>query len=163
MKSALKWIGYILLSLIVTAIVVVAILLNSTKVIEWAANQYAPQYGFGYEKISGGLLTGLDVDGVTFKSDQLLDKLKIRWNPTTLLYKEVSVARLSATKLDVDTIKKVVEAFASDDPSVDQNSTFVLPVSIELDNLHLSAKPFVYGGVKFNGLGLDGRRLFSKK
>ncbi len=66
--------------LIVLSIVVVLFLLNSTKTIEWVADTYAPQYGFAYKKISGGLLTGLEVEELTFKNATLLDTLKLGSN-----------------------------------------------------------------------------------
>ncbi len=160
MKKFFKWIGYIFLSLFVIVVATVLFLLNSTKTIEWAADKYAPQYGFGYKKISGGLLTGLEVEELTFEDDILLDQFKIGWNPVPLLHKKVSVTHLSATQLNVDTIQKVIKAFASDKPKKEDNSTFELPVSIGLSDLHLSVKPFTETGVGFEKVTLDAKKLF---
>ncbi len=159
MKKVFKWIGYLLLSLIVIVIAAVLFLVNSTKTIEWAADKYAPQYGFGYKKISGGLLSGLEVEDLTFKSDTLLDKFKIRWNPAPLLHKKVSVTQLKATGLDVENIKKVIAAFSSDKPKKENNSTFVLPVSIGVGTLHATVKPFDESGVAINDVSLDGKDI----
>ncbi len=162
MKRLFKWIDYFflsLISLIVIVVVAVLFLLNSTKTIEWAADRYAPQYGFGYKKISGGLLSGLEIEELTFEEDMLLDRFKIGWNPAPLLHQKVSVTHLSATQLNVETIQKVIKAFSSDTPKKEDNGTFELPVSIGLNDLHLSVKPFAESGVGFEKVTLDGKKL----
>jgi len=159
LKKFFKWFGYLLLGLIVIIIASVLFLLNSTKTIEWAADKYAPQYGFGYKQISGGLLSGLKIDGLTFKDDKVLDRFTIGWNPAPLLHKKVSVTHLSATELDIDTIQKIVKAFSSDKPKKEDNSTFVMPVSIGLGELHLTVKPFDESGVHFREISVNGSDL----
>ncbi|MEA3419535.1 MAG: translocation/assembly module TamB domain-containing protein [Campylobacterota bacterium] len=159
MKRVFKWIGYVLLTLIIVTVTTLLFLLNSTKTIQWAADIYAPQYGFSYKQISGGLLTGLEVDGLTFKDDKLLDSLKVGWNPAALLYKKVSITHLDASGLDVETITKVVEAFIPAEPKEDDNGSFVLPVSIGMGELHLTVKPFEAKGIAFKSIALDGKDL----
>ena len=160
MKTLFKWIGYLLLGLIVTTVAAVLFLVNSTQAIEWAADKYAPQYGFGYQKISGGLLSGLEIDGLTFEDDTLLERFEIGWNPASLLHKKVSVTHLNVEQLNVETIQKIIEAFSSDKPPKDDNSTFVLPVSIGLGELHLTLKPFEESGVSIEKATLEGKNLF---
>jgi len=159
LKKVFKWISYFLLSLIVIVVAAVLFLLNSTKTIEWAADKYAPQYGFGYKQISGGLLSGLEVEDLTFKGDKLLDQFKIGWNPAPLLHKKVSVTHLEATGLDVENIKKVAAAFSSDKPKEEDNSTFVLPVSIGVGELHVTVKPFDESGIAIKDVSLDGKDI----
>ncbi|HEC45798.1 MAG TPA: hypothetical protein ENI25_03155, partial [Epsilonproteobacteria bacterium] len=107
----MSWIRYALLTLIVLTVTTVLFLLNSTKTIQWAADTYAPQYGFAYKQISGDLLTGLEVEVLTFKDDKLLDSLKVGWNPVSILYNKISLTHLDVNGLDVENIKKVVDTF----------------------------------------------------
>lgn len=133
-------------------------ILNSTQTIQWAADRYAPQYGFGYKKISGGLLTGLEVEALTFKDDKLLDSLKVGWNPASLLYSRISLTHLEASGLNVEHIKKVAEAFVPTE-SKEDNSSFVLPVSIAVGELKLNVDPFEESGIGFRDISLEGKGL----
>ncbi|MEA3418417.1 MAG: translocation/assembly module TamB domain-containing protein [Campylobacterota bacterium] len=159
MKKIFKWIGYLLLTLIVLVVATVLFLLNSTQTIQWAAEKYAPQYGFGYKQISGGLLSGLEVEELTFQDDKLLDRFKVGWNPAPLLHKKVSITHLEATGLDVENIKKVAAAFTSDEPKEESNTTFVLPVSVGLGELHVTVNPFEESGVKIRSVAVDGEDI----
>jgi hypothetical protein len=159
LKKVLKWIGYTLLSFIVLTVTTVLFLLNSTKTIQWAADTYAPQYGFAYKQISGGLLTGLEVEELTFKDDRLLDSLKVGWNPASILYNKVSLTHLEASGLNVENIKKVVEAFVPTEPQEEDTSTFVLPVSIGVGELHVTVDPFEESGIGFKDILLDGKDI----
>lgn len=66
-------IGYLLFAFIILTISTVLFLLNSTKVLQWTAERYAPIYHLGYTEISGTLLRGFEVEGLTFKDEILLD------------------------------------------------------------------------------------------
>jgi len=158
LKRILKWIGYTLLTLIILTVTTVLFLLNSTKTIQWVADTYAPQYGFAYKQISGGLLTGLEVKELTFKDETLLDSLKIEWNPAAILYNKVSITYFEASGLNIKNIKKVVETFTSIEPK-EARSTFILSSSIEVGELHLAVNPFEESGIGFKDISLDGKGI----
>ena len=159
MKNIFKWTINTILTLIAIAIVVVLFVLNSTQTIKWAADRYAPQYGFSYSNISGGLLTGLEVKELSYKSDKLFDSFKIRWNPASLFYDRVSVTNLEATDINIDNIEKVLSSFGSDENrSKDaDSSSFVLPVSIGISQIHANISPLHKMGVDIKSLSLDGK------
>ncbi|RLA70711.1 MAG: hypothetical protein DRG09_02410, partial [Epsilonproteobacteria bacterium] len=159
MKIVWDRIWYTLLMLIALSVIVVFFLLNSTKTIEWVANTYAPQYGFGYKKISGGLLTGLEVEALTFKNATLVDSLKLGWNPASLLYNKISITHLHANGLNVEKIKKVVDTFASTDEKKEDNSTLILPVTIGLGEFNVTVKPFDESGIGFQHIALAGEGI----
>ena len=159
MTRVVKWIKYVLLTLIILTITTILFLLNSTKTIQWAADTYAPKYGFGYKQISGGLLTGLEVEELTFKNDKLLDSLKVSWNPASLLYNRVSLTHLEASGLDVKNITKTVETFVPEKLKEEDSRPFVLPVSIGVGELHLTVKPFDEIGIGFKDISLDGEDI----
>ena len=159
LNKLLSWIRYALLTLIVLTVTTVLFLLNSTKTIQWAADTYAPQYGFAYKQISGDLLTGLEVEVLTFKDDKLLDSLKVGWNPVSILYNKISLTHLDVNGLDVENIKKVVDTFTPDEAQEEDTSAFVLPVSIGVGKLHVTVDPFEEGGIGFKDILLDGKGI----
>ncbi|PHS36768.1 MAG: hypothetical protein COB07_12110 [Sulfurovum sp.] len=152
------WIRYVLLSLIILTLATLLFLLNSTQTIQWVADKYAPQYGFGYKKISGGLLSGLEVEALTFHDDQLLENLKVGWNPVSILYNRISLTHLEASGLNVEGIKKVVEAFVPSEPQEDDNS-FVFSGSIGVGELKLSVEPFEKNSIGFKDILLQGEDI----
>jgi len=161
LKNIFKWVINTILTLIAIAIVSILFILNSTQTIKWVADRYAPQYGFGYSSISGGLLTGLEVRELSYKNDKLLDSFKIRWNPASLLYDRVSITNLEATAIEVDSIEKMVSSFSSNEekPKEESNSTFVMPVSINVGKLHMTLAPLQRVGVDIKSLSLDGKNI----
>ncbi|MGB5507048.1 MAG: translocation/assembly module TamB domain-containing protein, partial [Sulfurovum sp.] len=138
---------------------IILFLLNSTKTIQWAADTYAPQYGFGYKKISGGLLTGIEVEALTFKDDLLLDNLKVGWNPAAILYKKISITHLETKGLNVANIKKPIEAFIPAESKEKNTRAIVLPVTIGVGELYLSVKPFDESGIGFKNISLEGEDI----
>ncbi|NOR55107.1 MAG: hypothetical protein GQ531_02755, partial [Sulfurovum sp.] len=148
---------YTFFTLILFTIITALFLLNSTKTIQWAADTYAPEYGFGYKQISGGLLTGLEVKALTFKNELLVDTLNLGWNPASLLYNKLSITHLEANGLNVENIKKVVEAFTTEEET---DSEFVMPVSVGVGQLTLTVKPFEESGIEVRDITLDGEGIF---
>ena len=159
MKSFFKWLAYIVLGLIATIVVAILFVLNSTRAIEWAADKYAPQFDFGYQKISGGLLSGLEVDGLTFQEEKLLDHFALGWNPAPLLHKKVSITHIEATGLNVKTIEKIVTHFSVDTPDKEK-STYVLPVAIGIGEAHVSVDPFTERNITIEGVDLKTKEIY---
>ena len=155
----MKWIGYLLLGSIFTVVVSALFLLNSTKTIKWAADRYAPQYGFGYKKISGGLLSGLELDGLTFRGDKLLGRFTMGWNPVSLLHRKVSVTHLEVTDLEVGTIEKIIDTFFSGE-SDEGDKNFSMPVSIGIGDLHIEVDPFKEENISIDDIDLKGKGLY---
>ncbi|MCD6212388.1 MAG: translocation/assembly module TamB domain-containing protein, partial [Sulfurovum sp.] len=154
LQKVLKWIGYTFLTLIILTFTSILFLLTSTQTLQWAADRYAPKYGFAYKQISGALLTGLEVEELTFKNERLLDSLKVGWNPASILYNKVSITHLEASGLNVENIKKVVKAFVPTEPEED-NSSFILPFTIGVGEVKLEVDPFEWSGIGFKDISLD--------
>lgn len=150
-----------MLSLVLITIIVVLFLLNSTETIKWVVDRYTPVYGFGYSQISGGLLTGLEVKDLSYQNDKLAASLRIGWNIIPLIYSRVAITHTDVTDANVDHIKKMIASFTSEESSdePDDNSSFVMPVSISVSQLHLSLKPFDQSGIKIKALDLNGKDI----
>jgi outer membrane protein assembly factor BamA len=119
---------------------------------QWVADTYGPHYNLGYKKISGTLLTGLEVEELTFKGDKLLDSLKVSWNPISLLYNRVSLSYLDANGLNVKNIKTAVESFIPKKAEI-----YAFPFSIGVSESHMTFKPFDEIGIGFKEISLNGK------
>ncbi len=158
MKKFFDWIGYLFWGFLILAVVSVLFLVNSTQTVQWAAQKYAPQYGLGYKSISGGLLSGLEVEELSYKDDKLFDKLRIGWNPATILAQKVSVTHLDIEGVDVENVTKAAQSIAPPRPAEESSEgRSQLPVSIGLSKLHITIKPFTQKGIPVNNIELDGK------
>ncbi len=158
MKKFFDWIGYLFWGFLILAVVSVLFLVNSTQTVQWAAQKYAPQYGLGYKSISGGLLSGLEVEELSYKDDKLFDKLRIGWNPATILAQRVSVTHLDIEGVDVENVIHAAQSFAPPKPAEESpEGRSQLPVSIGLSKLHITTKPFTQKGISVNAIELDGK------
>lgn len=162
MKKLFQWSINTLLSLFLLIIVVLLFLLNSTQTAQWVADRYAPQYGFHYSKISGGLLSGVEVKDLSFKEERLVESLKIGWNIIPLLSSHVAITHIDATAIDKENIQKAVASFSTNRSEEDDHSSFLLPVTIGVSKLHLSFNPLEQSGVRFDTLELKAKDILYK-
>ncbi|WP_457607562.1 translocation/assembly module TamB domain-containing protein [Nitratifractor sp.] len=134
---------FLLLSLLYLAV-------NSPYVIDKIARKYAPEYGFDYRKIIGDPLHGITLEDLRYKGKELARKIRVRINPYTLLEKQLTVSRLQLTDVNTTVLEKVINNFAT--PSADDNASessgMGLPVSVELQNIHLTLLPFERYGIR---------------
>ena len=133
---------------------------SSSQTIEWAAQKYAPEYGFTYDQISGTLLTGVEIKKLRHKDNQLLESFRFGWNPASLLYDRVTITHIEAEKLDIDAIKQTAASFTSQDikkpkENIKESKPFVMPVSIGLNKLHISLNNFVQNNISLENISLD--------
>ena len=147
-------IGYLFFACMILTIGTILFLLNSTKVLQWTAERYAPRYHLGYTEVSGTLLTGFEVEGLTFKDEILLDNLKADWNPASILYNRLTFTSFEANGLHVETAKTAVDTFHS--VRKQNEKMFVMPVILDVEELKLSVNPFTQSGVKFKAISLNG-------
>ena len=117
---------------------------NSSYVLSQAADEFAPDYNISYKKIEGNLFTGVRVDGVNYNDTQLVQSVRFRWNPSSLLYKKIAVHTLEVESLNVDVLKKLLSSFPAD--TTDEESepfNFI----VALHHASLSVEPFKESGV----------------
>ncbi len=157
MRNIFKWIGYTLLTLLILIIIVIVFISTSSKLVEWGANTFAPKYDFSYNRVSGSLFSGVEVEKLRFKDRDILEKFNFSWNPATLFYKRLSITDIQIIGADIDNIKYTAESFTSSDSSKQdkKKSEFKMPISIGLDNIHIDIKPFIQNDIKIENLSLD--------
>ena len=149
---------YLVLVLIIVSISTLLFLLNSTKMLQWAADTYGPHYHLGYKEISGSLLSGIEIQELTFEEELLLDHLKIGWNPAALLYKRVSFTHLEASGLHVNHIGTTAKKLLPQKAKENQHP-LVIPFSIGVEALRLTIKPFEESGIGFKDGLLEGKEI----
>ena len=87
----------LLYSTIITLFALVIVLyaaVNSPRVIKKILDSVAPNYHITYQRITGDLLDGLKIEDLKYKQKPLCKDLIIRWNPTALFYKNLSMSKL---------------------------------------------------------------------
>lgn len=139
----LKWLRWILLSLVGVVIVVLALvsaLLATEPGSRWVLNQVAERLPLTFNGMSGDLVTGLDVKSVEYRLENQwyrVEDLSFRWQPLSLLYSTVSVQslRASAVELHLPPPSDSEETPAS--PETIEWPDISLPVRIELGGVDL--------------------------
>jgi len=159
LKNIFKWLGYTLLTLFVLIIIAIVFISTSSRLVEFGADTFAPKYGFSYNRVSGSLLSGVEVEKLRFKDRDILEEFNFSWNPATLLYNRLSITDIKIIGADIDNIKYTAESFtSSDSPNTKQEkekSEFKIPISIGLDNIHIDIKPFIENDITIENLSLD--------
>ena len=158
LRRVMSRIKYAFFTLIILTVSSILFLLNSSKMLQWAADRYAPHYHLGYKQISGTLLTGFQVQDLTFKGDKLFDSLKAGWNPVSLFYNRLTFTSFEINGFDVENIQTAVNTLVPIKTKINDN-TVVLPFSIAFEEFNLRVNPFTRGGIEFKNISLDGKDI----
>ena len=158
LKRVLNWIGYVFLTMLILTITTVLFLLISPKTLPWVADKIAVEYGFTYKHLSGSVLTGVRIEALRHKNELILDTLDVGWDPLPLLNNEIYLTHLNVEGLDVDQTESVIDDFYDPEPD-DSNSSFSFPFTLSVDKVALQVKPFVWSGIGFKNIVLQGEDL----
>jgi translocation and assembly module TamA len=133
--------------------------MNSTKMLQWAADTYSPRYHLGYKQISGSLLSGVEIQELTFQEELLIDHLKIGWNPAALLYKRISFTHLEASGLHVENISSTAQKLLTQKTKENEDVLVIPFSSIGVEALRLTINPFEESGIRFKDGALEGKGI----
>ena len=158
MKKFFIWVVSIVLILLTTIYMIV----NSSFLFEYVAKRYAPEYGFRYRDIGGNPLSGITIDKLYYKDKLLSDEIRLHINPYLFLKGKFGVSRLELLGVDVDVLQIIIKDFSkphissSDELSEGSSEGGVsIPIGVELNNIHLSLKPFSMIGLDIEKETLD--------
>ncbi len=160
--SPLLWIRKILLYTLGIAILLgllVYFLANSPWVVKKAADAFAPDYNIGYSRIHGNVLTGVEIEDVTYATQPLAKHLTLKWNPNGLVQKKIIVNNLIIHDANIDTIKALIDTFSSED----NESSKAFDFSVNVKKLTIDTKSFVQDEVKIKDVKLDVRKVYYAK
>jgi len=144
-----KFLVYVLISMIVLG-GVVYFLANSPWVIKKAADAFAPDYNISYSRIYGNIVTGVEIDDLAYKNQDVLKHITLKWNPTALGKRDITINNLQIEKLNLTTIEVLVKDFSgSDDNESTEPFTLAawMPNTLRLENFSLSIMPKTYDPV----------------
>ncbi len=159
LKKVLKWLAIF----VVTLVVLLVVLVNSSFMIKMAADKFAPDYNITYSDISGNVFTGITIDGITYNKQPLVSKIKFHLDPSQLLYKTVKVNTIALDDVNVDTIKALADSFATDEsePKPEENNESApFPLKIKVATAHITVSPFKEQGIAFKKVALDAEDIF---
>jgi translocation and assembly module TamB len=154
LKKTAKWIAICIFLLIGT----LYILVNSSYVINFIAERYAPRYGFTYEKIDGNALYGIVLHGLKYKKRAMADTIRLHINPFTILNGKISVSSLSLLGVNMAVMQKMVYDFTPAEDkmgSQEKQESIYIPFSFAMDDIHLRLKPFTFQRVRIEKEDLE--------
>ena len=140
------WLRRVVLFVLIIAVIVGFVLffaVNSPLVVQKAADAFAGDYNITYDDIKGNALTGIEIVNPKFKNKKLAKNLQLKWNPNTLVAKQISVAKLHVADANWDVIKGMIDSFSSEENTTqaDSNgSSFDFTVNVK--NIDLNLEPF---------------------
>jgi len=149
------WFRYIVLTVILFATVSLFFLLTSNQVLQSLADRYAPQYNIGYKSISGTVLDGIEVEGITFDKHLVAEKLTLNWDLFSLLNADLKIHTLDAEGVHANNLQTLLDKLSLN--GNDQLKKF--PFSFQIEKTHISVHPFEQSGIGFREIVLNGQDL----
>ena len=131
---------------IIVLLLALYIAINSSFVFDKIARHFAPQYDIRYDSISGNALEGITISGLYYQDKKLAREIRVKINPATLLQKRVTVSLLELSSVNVEYIEYMIAKLATDD---DNQESSPLPVSIKVNDIHISILPFTKSYIIF--------------
>ena len=157
--SPLLWLRKIILyflGLIIILGLLIYFIANSPLVIKKAADTFAPDYNITYSRIHGNVLTGVEIEDLAYDAQPLAKHVSLKWNPNALIKKQIRVNQLTLDKVNVNTIKKLVNAFSSDDNTSSEPFDF----SVNVAKVDVDIDPFVEENISIKNIILNAKDIY---
>jgi len=122
--------------------------------IEKVATHFAPQYGMSYSRIYGNAITGLEIDDLAYHNSPLVKHIVLRWNPNTLIQKELSLDKVIVEEVQVDTLKSLVASFSRQETN-STHTTKPLAFGIKIAYLRVDLAPFIEQNMSISSTSLE--------
>ena len=135
----LRWTLYSVLAVLILLLALVTAIVATEPGSRWALNQVAQRLPLTFDRMSGNLVTGLDLGRVEYRLEEQhyrIEDLSFRWQPLALLYSAVSVQSLRASAVELHLPPPAEEA-APEPDGPREWPTLALPVRIELGGVDL--------------------------
>ncbi|MBA1419877.1 MAG: translocation/assembly module TamB domain-containing protein [Epsilonproteobacteria bacterium] len=129
---------------------------NSPWVIKKAADTFAPDYNITYSRIHGNVLTGVEIEDLAYDTQPLAKHVSLKLNPNALIKKQIRVNHLALDKVNVSTIKKLLNAFSSDDNTSSEPFAF----SVSVAKVDVDIDPFVEENVSIKNIILQATNIY---
>jgi len=131
------------LIVIVSLAFILYYLAHSPLLIEAVASKFAPDYNISYTRIYGNAITGLEIEDLAYNKHILAKHIILRWNPNTLIHKQLSLNKVIIEGLNVENIKNLIASFDNKGGEESNKSKAPLALAISVDYLAISVDSFV--------------------
>jgi len=150
----LKKVSIWIVSIIFTILTTTYLIVNSSYVFDKLAKKYAPQFGFSYDRIEGNPISGIKLLNLKYENRLLADRIQLHINPYKLIKGNIALSRLELRGVSVSVLESLIAHYSKGDEiekkqdiKSEEKESSSLPIGIELNNIHLSLKPFTIMGV----------------
>jgi hypothetical protein len=127
-------------------------IITDSRTIRYIADSTADITRISYANIEGNLFNGLEITDLRYLNKPLFSSATIHWNPLTLFYDKVTITKVDAQGIELDTILNMFNSFRGSD---ENGSGFDMDYSFAINSSHFDVNPFVYEGVKFSSVVLE--------
>lgn len=164
--APLLWLRKILLFVLVLLIILGLLLFfvaNSPLAIKKVADIFAGDYNITYDDIKGSVLSGIEIENLQFQNKKLAKKIKLKWNPNTLVAKTITINTLDIEDANVDVIKGMIASFSTEENASgieDNASSF--DYAIKINNIELSLLPFIQNNIAIGKATLKSKMISYK-
>jgi len=128
---------------------------NHPSVIQAIATKFAPTYNISYDSINGSLMDGVIINEVYHKDALIANRLKLKWNPLSLLEKKVVLHTLDIQDLNISALRQLLGEFK---PNPNREKT-PLQFDIVVKNGSVTVGKWLIGGVLIDSASLDVEKL----
>ena len=140
----------IIVATLFAILTIIYLIINSSYIFDIVAKEYAPKFGFSYSKIEGNPISGIKLIDLRYKNHHLADRIRLHINPYKILEGNIALSRLDLKGVSLETLQTLIKDFSKQDNIEDRqnyDNSNSLPFGIELNNIHLSLKPFSIMGI----------------
>ncbi|SFV53674.1 hypothetical protein MNB_SV-3-221 [hydrothermal vent metagenome] len=146
-----------LLGVVMIASLLIYWIANSPLILKKVADTFASDYNITYHRIYGNIFTGIEIEDLAYHREPLVKHIRLKWNPNALLKKEIKINHLVLDKVNVDTLKKLTNAFSGNDNS-DSSEPFAFSVKVVKSDI--SIDPFVEENIMVRNIMLHTKNIF---
>jgi len=146
----------LIIELLLILFVLLIFIATDARTIKIIADESLSSTKFSYASIEGNFITGLEIKDLAFEKKTLVSSATLHWNPISLIYKKITLTEVDAKGVDIDNIVTMINGF---DKQKKSSSSFALPLSISMQNIHLDINPYTYAGMKLDSFLFETERI----
>lgn len=144
-----------LIEVLILITIVLLYLITDSKTIHIAAADMLKEHNISYEKISGNLFTGIEIERLRYSNKPLLEHAKVHWNPFALVEGKINLTQLEIDGAEPPAIMEMLSAFPASEDAEESRLLF----DIVINQIKLTANPFSYYDINISDFYLGSNNL----
>lgn len=154
MVRFLYWL-MVLIEMVILLMAMLIFTLTDSDTIALAADDFFAEYNITYEKMSGNLITGIDIHNLRYNQQVLMESATLHWNPFALSEEQINITKLTIKGAEPQVLLGMLEQL----PPSQEGGGVSLGLGVVLNQVELEANPFDYEGVRFAHVHLGTGRV----